>query len=116
MGGAEDIFDDIANFVDDIAGTEFGSEEQIEDAQNSMAPLPGQIQRPTTASDILAKRKIAKDNRALTKGNAEDIAAVAGKRTGTGKISSGRGKEKKALRAQKFKQSKPLRIGMARPE
>ena len=113
------VVDDVLNFVDDIAGTEFGSEEQWEDAQNAAPPPVNLAASPiTTAAEVMEKRKKEKDTRAaeIAQETAGDTSKVAGMRKGTGNILSGKGKEKQRLRSQKFKQSKPLRIGMKRPK
>jgi hypothetical protein len=119
MSDIEDIYDDVMNWVDDWAGTEFGSEEQMEDYQNSLPPMPTPTpRRPTTASEVIAKRKEARDLRAskLAEEQSGDVGKVASYRTGTGGIRSGKGQEKARLRAQKFKKSRPLKIGVVRPK
>jgi hypothetical protein len=117
MTDVQNIYDDVMNWVDDWAGTEFGSEEQMEDIQNALPPLPPAVQ-PTTAAEVIKKRKKEKDTRAsrLAAEQAGDIGKVASYRTGTGGIRSGKGQEKARLRAQKFKKSVPLKLGMVRPK
>lgn len=84
MGGAGDFIDDVANFVDDIAGTEFGSDAQQEDAANAAAAQQRaleEMQANTNQAMLDQQAKMVTDSRSRRKKQLQaSRKATAGKR------------------------------------
>lgn len=125
-----DAWDDTTDWVEeDIFGApsdgEIAQMEQQAAAAAAAAAAAGQTTVPTGASDIRAERKkrlaeirsqsAASKAGALAEQKGKSTGIVAGMRTGTGGIKSTKGAEKRRVRAQKYKGSRPLKLGMKRP-
>ena len=139
MGDVEDFVDDVGQFVGDVwdETTDFveedifgaPSDEEIAQqqaaAEAAAAAAAGQTIVPTSAADIRADRKkklseirskaAADKAGALAEQKGKSAGIVAGMRSGSGGIKSTKGAEKQRVRAQKYKGSRPLKLGMKRP-
>ena len=116
-----DVWDDVTDFVEeDIFGAPSDEEQAEAEAAAAAAAAAGSISEVT---DIRAARKdkLAALRHQKTKAgeialeNKGDVSKIAGMRGGSGGLKGTAGSERKSLRAKKFKESRPLRLGMKRP-
>jgi len=133
MGTVENIWDDVGDLWDDIEDfvTEdiFGAPDAEEraqmaaDAQAQMeAAEAGRLKGIQDVKDIrkgraakAKKRREVQEAGVIREETSAKVGDLVRSRLGTGGAVGSRGKERRKVRARKFKGSRPLRLGMKRP-
>ena len=122
----EDLFEDIDDFIDEeIFGEPSSNERQqmAADAQAAMdAAEANRIKGIQDVRDIrkgraakAKKRREVQEAGAIREETSGKIGDLVRTRLGTGAASGDKGKQRRKVRARKFKGSRPLRLGMKRP-
>lgn len=128
--GISGVWDDVVDWTEEtIAEEVFGMPSEEEQAQQAAAQEAAMAEAgrviPSNAMDIRGERKkrlaeiraraAADKAGALSEQRGKSAGIVAGMRSGSGGIRSTKGSDKQLVRARKFKESRPLKIGMKRP-